>query len=156
MPGAEKTGALTVLSLTDPHLCVSPDGRCVRGLWTAFGSETNVFASAQAPQDAVNADSTLSATIYLTCQQYEVEFVREDGTWKIMHLHIYEVYRTPYEKSWAASAQDRLALDTQRDSVLRFDMGDMPPAAPTTCHWQYSPNCSAPHFPDWEGSEHNG
>jgi hypothetical protein len=32
--------------------------------------------------------------------KYACDFVKEDGEWKIWHLHVCLTFRTPYDKGW--------------------------------------------------------
>ena len=32
---------------------------------------------------------------------YEIRYRKEDGTWRISHLHFYRTYHTPFEEGWA-------------------------------------------------------
>ena len=34
--------------------------------------------------------------------KYGADFKKQDGKWKIWHLHVYGLFATAYDKSWAA------------------------------------------------------
>jgi hypothetical protein len=36
-----------------------------------------------------------------------VDFIREDGQWKIWHVHVLTTFRTPYDQDWVDSAVNR-------------------------------------------------
>jgi len=83
-----------------PIVDVAPDGRTAKARWRAF---------IQVGQ--WHGQSRWGMGIY------ENDYVKEDGVWKIDHLHAYFVMYTPYDKGWGVEAQpntkpgDKLAPD---------------------------------------------
>lgn len=43
-------------------------------------------------------DDALDA--HWTCARYCIDFVKEDGVWKIWHMHVVGLFHTPYYQSW--------------------------------------------------------
>ena len=36
-------------------------------------------------------------------EKYGVDFIREDGAWKIWHMHVFYMFRSPYDSWWTKS-----------------------------------------------------
>jgi hypothetical protein len=92
--------------LTTPIIEVAEDGETAKGMWytpgfmTGFDEKTGKWSA---------------AWMY---EKYAVDFIKEDGKWKIWHFSVYMDFSCPYEKSWVeASEEQRLA-------------GTPPPTAP--------------------------
>jgi len=73
-------------------------------------------------------------------QKYGVDFVKEDGRWKIWHFHIYDIFRCPYHKDWVEYAQQRVEMDTALAAERAFSFYGKPPGEGTSFHWQYAPD----------------
>ena len=79
-------------------------------------------------------------------QRYEVTFHREDGLWRIYHLHVLEYFRCPYGRDWVSYAQERFASDgVWLESMFDTSMalppeahGENLPSQSTSSHWQYT------------------
>jgi hypothetical protein len=93
---SEKTGALWYHMLTTPVIEVSGDGRTAKGVWMSFGTVSGAMFG-QAPQ------------AQLTQEKYGVDFIKENGRWKIWHLRTYVDFYTPLGKSWIDPANNLAA-----------------------------------------------
>ncbi|WP_405970536.1 nuclear transport factor 2 family protein [Streptomyces sp. NBC_00988] len=121
----DPAGKMHMHTLTTPVIEVAADGRTARGVWVSPGHETG--------PDFHNPTSKHMKANWAWCK-YGCDFILEDGVWKIWHLHVFGIFMTPYDKSWAEDAKD-----------MNFD--DMPPLPeefapdrkPTT-HWNYLPD----------------
>ena len=102
---------------------VSPDGKHAWGRWTAF----------------VMAEGRGSA-IWGDCI-YENEYVKEDGVWKIKHIHAPFMMYTDYEKSWKEYAIT---------NTTPSDPATIPPDLPPTVVYLTYPSFYAPtyHYPN--------
>lgn len=147
-------GRLTVHTMTTPDIQVAGDGRTARGLWLSIGSESDAGELGEHPP------KTLQERLLLTSrdsqgrayraewvwQKFAVDFLREDGRWKLWHLHVYELFRCPYQTDWVAFSSQRQALDGLRTDTLFTPDRLPPPGAPrefnateaSTFHWQYA------------------
>jgi hypothetical protein len=83
----ERAGAMVQHSLTTPVIEVAGDGKTAKGVWISPGHETMALEG--------------KLTAHWAWAKYGIDFIKEDGTWKIWHLHVYPIFYTPYEKSWA-------------------------------------------------------
>ena len=79
-------------------------------------------------------------------QKYDVTFVLEDTAWKILHLHVGEFFRCPYDRDWVLYAKERFETDGMWLEALFETPMEFPPVAhgenlpssSSTWHWQYT------------------
>ena len=77
-------------TLTTPVIEVAEDGQTAKGIWMSPGYLT--FGS--------NGQ-------FKSCwswERYGVDFVKEDGRWKIWHCRVYNDFLTPYDKGWVEAS----------------------------------------------------
>jgi len=112
-------GTMIAHTLTTPVIEVAGDGKTAKGVWMSPGHVPQLV------------DGKLRA--FWRWEKYGVDFVKEDGKWKIWHFHVYTDFTTPYEKSWIEnSLGPRLAPE--------FPPGFPKPNKPATTDYQeYSP-----------------
>jgi hypothetical protein len=79
-------GLMMMHTLTTPVIEVAGDGKTAKAVWISPGHET------------LRIDGKLRA-FWAWCK-YGVDFIKEDGKWKIWHSHVYPIFRCPYETSW--------------------------------------------------------
>ena len=93
-------------NLTTPVIEVAEDGQTAKGVWISPGHTTMpTFEKLQA---------------YWHWDRYGVDFIKEDGKWKIWHFFVGREFTTPYEKSWVDTTVDNeeayaLALSLFKD-----------------------------------------
>lgn len=78
-------------SMFTPVIEVAADGKTAQGVWDSFGPN-------------IQSGDTVGNWLWV---KYGVDFVKEDGEWKIWHLQVFPVFNTPYDKSITQSAQER-------------------------------------------------
>jgi hypothetical protein len=86
----EKAGLLWVHMLTTPVIEVAGDGKTAKGAWISFGHVSNPSGG--------------SITSSWAQEKYGMDFVKEDGNWKIWHLRTYVDFYSPVDESWTAMA----------------------------------------------------
>lgn len=152
-PEPERRGRLTVMGLTSPALELAPGGNTAVGSWIASGHESRVWhegAPANIPSvDAKEPDAKgRRFSAFWVWQKISVEFLLEEGGWRIWHMHLWDVFRCPFDRDWISYAEERFADDEMMDAQIRF--GDNPTHSiyPTTKHWQYTPDALPPGWPD--------
>ena len=108
-------GKLIYHFLASPIIEVAADGKTAKGMWLMSGLESGLTApeSAKGAPDfmyeknvTVDGKKVWMHTVYA---KYGVDFIKQDGEWKIWHFHCFEVARAPYGLGWipfAAAAQD--------------------------------------------------
>ncbi len=107
-------GKLILHLTTTPMIEVAEDGETAKGLWLASGVEsglTDPEVAAHTPEylygpDEVDGKRVWQHTVYM---KYGIDFLKQDGIWKIWHFHCFEVCRSPVGMGWvpfAANSQD--------------------------------------------------
>jgi hypothetical protein len=77
-------------TLTTPVIEVAQDGETAKGVWISPGHMTM-------PSMAMKLQA------YWHWDRYGVDFIKENGNWKIWHFFVGRDFCTPYEKSWVDS-----------------------------------------------------
>ena len=75
-------GSMVIHALTAPYVEVAVDGQTAQGLWYSPGAV-----------GGVHPDGTASGM--LMYEKYGVDFIKEDGEWKIWHLFVGTDFSTP-------------------------------------------------------------
>lgn len=107
-------GQLHMHPMTTPVIEVAGDGQTAKGVWITPGLNTVIAEKAQA---------------FWSWCKYGVDFVKEDGQWKLWHVHVYGIFMTPYEQSWA---------ETTPPPPPSME-GELKPDRPSPHLWMYSP-----------------
>ena len=89
-PKNKTIGTMNVHMLTTPMIEVAEDGKTAKGIWMSPGHVTQVRGG--------------KLTACWMWEKYAVDFVKEDGKWKIWHFHVYTDFQTPYDKSWVENS----------------------------------------------------
>lgn len=108
-------GKLILHYVTSPIIEVAEDGQTAKGMWMMTGLESGLTkpeAAAGAPDFMyeknvlINGKKVWMHTVYA---KYGIDFIKQNGQWKIWHFHCFEVARAPFGLGWipfAAAAQD--------------------------------------------------
>lgn len=148
-------GRLQTLTFSSPSIQINPDGQTACGVWMAFGTETDAgeLGPEPLPEDSMRGALLSSQTedglryrAEILLQRYCVDFRLEEGKWCIVHLHISEYFRCPYDKDWVRYAKERFATDgiwleylfTSPKPLPEDCHGENMPAKATSYHWQYT------------------
>ncbi|GAA3757070.1 nuclear transport factor 2 family protein [Salinactinospora qingdaonensis] len=142
-------GKLILHYTTTPVIEVAADGETAKGVWIMAGNEsglTDPEVAARQPSYMFSPKEVQGKKVWahwVWCK-YAVDFLRQDGEWKIWKFRCYELLRAPFEENWISFAeknQEAFALD-----LMYFgDDGEpmfMPPAdepVPSEYH-PYSPS----------------
>ncbi len=87
-------GYLHVHLETSPVIELAADGKTAKGSWISPGLE------ADPPMD-LKAGEKRTTTGYWAWAKFGADFVKENGQWRIWHLHVYSLFMTPFDESWA-------------------------------------------------------
>lgn len=141
-------GKLILHTATMPVIEVAADGETAKGVWMMSGCEsglTDPEVAKEAPDYMYSPEEVLGKKVWahwVWCK-YAVDFLRQDGEWRIWKFRCYELLRAPYEENWISfGLKNQHAFDL--DLMYFGDDGKpvfMPPAdepAPTEYH-PYSP-----------------
>lgn len=113
----DRIGQMHQHTLTTPVIEVAGDGKTAKAVWISPGHETGPFK-----------DGKLKA--YWAWCKYGCDFVKEDGKWKIWHLHVYGIFFTPYDQSWVETGPPAMPMSVPEE--LKSDR-------PNTYMWTYTP-----------------
>jgi hypothetical protein len=129
-------GNLGIHCRTSPIIEVAGDCKTAKAMWISPGLETDFGPKVQS---------------YWCWCKYGVDYIKENGKWKIWHLHTYPIFKVPYEKSWTESPPN---LSGPRRPIPE----SVKPDKPTTYVWEYTregvyENIPAPPEPyeTWDG-----
>jgi hypothetical protein len=114
-----KPGSLGIHCRTSPIIEVAKDCKTAKGWWMSPGLETG------------NMGGKWEGT-WCWCK-YGVDFIKENGKWKIWHIHTYPIFKVDYYKSW---------IDTTPLTSLPLSgvFEALKPDKPTTYLYEYTKN----------------
>lgn len=107
-------GKLILHYTTTPMIEVASDGETAKGLWVMSGVESGLTDPEQAQlappymyePELVDGKRVWQHTVWA---KYGLDFLKQDGRWKIWHFHCFEVCRSPFSMGWipfAAKSQN--------------------------------------------------
>jgi len=140
-------GKMSVYATTTQMIEVAKDGKTAKGVWLAIGTETDAgeFAYDDVGEDPKVSGVQLSGISEdgkrfmadWVWQKYGVDFVKEDDMWKIWHLHIYDIFRCPFDENWVTYSEKRQQRDLALSVERSFSLYGKPTGRGTSFHWQY-------------------
>jgi hypothetical protein len=123
----DAAGAIYEHHLCTPTIMVADDLQTARGLWWSPGFETG----GKRPDGKY---------IPLWCwAKYNVDFIIEDGRWKLWHTHFYLTFMTDYHVSW-------VDIPPELADGFEINLGDIP-FSPTKKSCVYHPDRVSPPVP---------
>ena len=99
-------GKLIIHLTTTPMIEVAADGKTAKGLWICTGVESGLTDPEHAkmapdymydPGVEVDGKKVWQHTVYM---KYGIDFIKQNGEWKIWHFHCFEVARSPFKLGW--------------------------------------------------------
>jgi hypothetical protein len=87
------TGVLWYHTLNSPIIEVAGDGQTAKGLWMSFGT--------------VTGPGSASMTAQWTCESYGIDFIKENGKWKIWHLRLFVYFYSDVDKHWYNASENQ-------------------------------------------------
>ncbi len=128
-------GALLMHTLTTPLIEVAEDGKTAQGMWYSLGQVTNAGADG-------------NATGMWMHERYAVDFIKEDGQWKIWHFFVGTDLSCEAGQSFTGVMGPAPGSDPEADAAMREIMEALP--KPTISkelyHCKYGWH-NEPHFP---------
>jgi hypothetical protein len=112
-------GKLILHYTTTPVIEVAADARTAKGMWIMMGLESGVMTdeeAAKAPERLFTPGRVQGKRVWAhwVWARYGLDFLNEDGVWKIWHFRCDEIARAPYHENWISymdKDRDSLALD---------------------------------------------
>lgn len=94
----------------NPYIEIAKDGRSARSHWLSPGAV---------------GSNTSARWVW---GPYYIDYVKEDGEWKILHTNLAALFRNSYEKSWSEASEHGSVREVLTD----------PPDAPSTLYRPYN------------------
>jgi hypothetical protein len=140
-------GLLEIHQITTPVIEVAEDLKTAKGLWMSTGA----ILMQDDPMDPTGSSFTWDTG------KYAVDFINLNGTWKIWHLHVCDMWRTSFtedpvkcagSKEYGVTQEqiDQWNAQAAHGEVVR-PHGFPIPDAPTTFHYIYAKDSVAPREP---------
>jgi len=125
----DRTGVLIDHDLTTPIIEVAGDGKTAKGLWLSPG-----FVSSKDPE----TDELEGIWSFV---KYSVDFVKEEGQWKIWHFHVYLILHATIGEGFEKGIAPTTPIPELPDE--RPELPDeIKPDKPTSYHKPYDRNGS--------------
>jgi hypothetical protein len=151
-------GKLSLYTLNTAVIEVEKDNKSAKAIWTVIGTETDAgelgLNKPKTLEDKAllssSTEDNLSYRAEWVWQKYEVDFIVENNEWRILHLHIHDIFRCPFDRDWVQYSKERfktdgLLIDSMFKSNLPFDPNGPPENnanEESTFHWQYKVDSS--------------
>ena len=99
-------GKLIFHELSTPVIEIAGDGQTAKGMWIMTGLESGLTRPEYAenmpdwmhvPELLVDGERVWMHNVYA---KYGIDFIRQDGEWRIWHFRCFEVARSPFNMGW--------------------------------------------------------
>lgn len=115
-------GKLLFHYTTTPVIEVAEDGRSAKGIWIMAGLESGWMdpeVAKNVPQYVLSGGDVDGKPIWAhwVWYKYGVDFIPQDGQWRILTFRCYEVARAPFNRDWISFAKDN---EHSHDSQLAW------------------------------------
>lgn len=100
------TGKLIFHELSTPVIEIAGDGQTAKGMWIMTGLESGLTEPEYAAQmpDWMHVPDVMvdgrRVWMHNVYAKYGIDFIRQDGEWRIWHFRCFEVARAPYNMGW--------------------------------------------------------
>lgn len=118
-------GGLWMHGMCTPIIEVAKDGKTARGLWMMIGSETMIREG----NEAIVPQGT-DAVANWGFGQFAMDFIKEDGEWKIWKYNTTGLVMCPYDKGWAIANMPLTGEGVTRPDVTDEYKPDRPASYP--------------------------
>lgn len=104
------TGKLILHYTTTPVIEVAGDGETAKGVWIMAGCESGLTTpeeAAKMPDYMFSPKEVQGKKVWahwVWCK-YAVDFLKQDGEWKIWKFRCFELSRAPFEENWISFAE---------------------------------------------------
>jgi hypothetical protein len=104
-------GKLLFHYTSTPVIEVGADGETAKGVWIMAGLESGLMdpeVAKNVPPWVLSGGDVDGKPVWahwVWCK-YGVDFVKQDGEWRIWHFRCYEVARAPFDRDWISFAKD--------------------------------------------------
>jgi hypothetical protein len=104
-------GKLLFHYTSTPVIEVGADGETAKGIWIMAGLESGLMdpeVAKNVPEWVFSGGEVDGKPVWahwVWCK-YGVDFIKQDGEWRIWHFRCYEVARAPFNRDWISFAKD--------------------------------------------------
>lgn len=145
-------GKLIFHAISTPVIEVADDLKTAKGIFLLNGFESGVTKAGQMPESMVQphkAPNGKDIWAHWGWAKYGIDYILEDGEWKIWHFHAYDFCRATFDKDWVTLAQETAQLNKSAqqtgegapnkimyatdDEVVYLPKADKP----STCYFEY-------------------
>ena len=116
-----REGNMFLHTLTTPCIEVADDLMTAQGVWISPGAES--------------APNTEDEWCWV---KYGVDFINEDGRWKIWHFHMYRIFKNVYSRSWSDCVHPEVLEITSDGQRMMRMPEEIRPNRPSSNNWVYS------------------
>ncbi len=156
-------GKMNFYALTTPLINVNADGKTANGTWIVIATETDAGDLGNNKPKTIQSGELLSSKTPKG-ERYQadwvwhrlcVDFLKQDGVWKLLHVHVIDMLRFPQQSDWVLFSEiqkqmDGIRIDEMFTSNIPYK-DDEPhennASKATTYHWQYDKNSLPPKYP---------
>lgn len=161
----KRPGRMHVYTLSTPHIRVKSD-KTAAGIWFLIGTDTDAgqlregstFTEEEKKLLTMCDDDKKRYRADWIWQKFAADFVYEDDAWKIHDLHIYEIFRCPFDTDWVKYSvlrqetdgylcDDIFTPEIEPEVPEGFPREYLPQVASST-HWQYAIDSIVPLMPE--------
>lgn len=118
-----RNGVMDLQALSSPVIEVADDLKTAKGMW---------YAPTIATECHPGGDMPTGHHVWL---KFAVDFIVEDGEWKIWHYHICPHFNTNFNKSWVESSLEMEKMFAEMPPEM---LEKMAPKGPVTAYHAYS------------------
>jgi hypothetical protein len=112
-------GMLPLHCMVTPIIEIASDGQTAKGLWLMQGTETGKFPDEK------------EAKAFWAAGQFAMDFIKEDGEWKIWRYNTTGQVLSPFEKGW--HIENKTTAQVKEDGIRALeDEGDHRPDRPAS------------------------
>lgn len=156
-------GKLIFHAISTPVIEIADDLQTAKGIFLLNGIESGLTQPGQVPNEWVQKERSSDGReiwSHWAFAKYGLDYIFENGEWRIWHFHAYDLCRATFDKNWVSLAQDNekmravaAAAGQQPTDKVMYITDDevvyLPKAdKPTTFHFDYDGlNSQVPLFP---------
>jgi len=123
-------GHMPIHLMNNPIIEVAGDGKTAKGVFFACGIVARKDTKTKKP------------VAWWEWNRYGIDFIKEDGQWKLYHHHIFDLFHAGWDVKW----EDNFIKTTVEDYKVPDEL--KPPYPPTPLDVGYSPDDELPYIPE--------
>lgn len=111
-------GKMLFHPINTPVIEVAGDAKTAKGVWLLHGYEGGSVPENGSEGLFVDVPAYKGRKVwcYFTWAKLAIDFIEEEGEWKIWHFHLYDFARAPFDKDWVHFMQEDSVMTTQANT----------------------------------------